>query len=309
MLPTNARRRFAACLSGLLMMLAAPAAHADPIQPSYTLTDLGTGNPTFSTDASGNGIVIAPNGQTAYAFPQTFTGTPMGGPTPAGFPLPPAAPSIDPNFNVTSWAMNPTLYPNGVAFALQLVSTYEGDYGWQQYNLYYTQRNPDGSWGQPVMLQPGPVLEGPPIGQSPGVEYWYSKSGNVLEAWQANGEYGPLSDSVYNMSTHSYINMATLPAIVDNGFALLTKYAVSPINFQILGMDDDGRILLEATHFANPNDVNSANGEELLLLTPAGVSSDPIALNAPEPASWAVMAMFIGALAAHHARQRMNPQR
>ncbi len=48
----------------------AQTANADPITiPGYTVTDLGSGTPTFSTGANGNGILNAPNGQ-LFAFQQ-----------------------------------------------------------------------------------------------------------------------------------------------------------------------------------------------------------------------------------------------
>ena len=48
--PTGSRRHFERSLAGLLLILITSAAYAMPIQPSYTLTDLG-GNLTRSTDA------------------------------------------------------------------------------------------------------------------------------------------------------------------------------------------------------------------------------------------------------------------
>jgi hypothetical protein len=71
----------------LLLLLSMPRAYADPITvPGCTVTDLGAGRPTFSTDASGNGILIAPNGE-KFAFPQTpFTNLTPGQGILANFP-------------------------------------------------------------------------------------------------------------------------------------------------------------------------------------------------------------------------------
>ncbi len=53
-----------------LLSFVASTASADPITiPGYTVTDVGSGTSTFSTGASGNGILNAPNGQ-SYAFQQ-----------------------------------------------------------------------------------------------------------------------------------------------------------------------------------------------------------------------------------------------
>ena len=107
MLRTIATRRLQASLLGLFMILATPATHADPIPPSYTITDLGNDpSPTFATytvgsgvtvttlqATSGNTVVIAANGQTAYPFSQPLSSTWM--PTPSGFPVPEAAPPAE----------------------------------------------------------------------------------------------------------------------------------------------------------------------------------------------------------------------
>ena len=49
--------------------------------------------------------------------------------------------------------------------------------------------------------------------------------------------------------------------------------------------------------------------EHALLLTPDGVSSDPIVMSTPEPGSWAVMALAMAAFAAHRARGVGNARR
>jgi hypothetical protein len=305
---TVAMRRLARFLTGVLLILATSAVHADPIQPSYTLTDLGSGNPTFSTDASGNGIVVAPNGQTAYPFPQTFTGTLLPGPQYANIPVPvpvPDQPSAYSMGTPFSGAMDATQYPNGTVLFLD----HWGWYGFGEYDLYSVQHNPDGTWGAPTILMQGPGFGGPGSDEwGSGVIDMLSKSGFLLmgKLIDANLPQSSLSNwsyTVSNLNTKSATNLATLPALVNNGYVLQSSY-YSPFktDMRILGMDDDGRILLDATHYSNPTDPNSATGQELLLLTPAGVTSDPIIMNAPEPGSWAVMAMALAACAAHRAR-------
>jgi len=185
-----ARRRFEVSLSGLLLILAASAAHAGSIQQSCTITDVGWGDPTFSTAVGGsqtgyfadgaNGIVIAPNGQTAYPFPVTCTGTEI--PTPTSFPLLDPAP-VSGNGPGFSFASSPVLYPNGIAITNDQVGVNApagGSSSWQRYDVYYVQRNPDGSWGQPVGLVQGTMNLGMAT-VGPNVGAMLSKSGEILE--------------------------------------------------------------------------------------------------------------------------------
>ena len=120
--PTGSRRRFERSLAGLLLILITSAAHADPIQPSYTLTDLG-GNLTRSTDASGSGIsVIAANGQTAYPFVQSLAGTQLPVSQWASLPVPKPAPPVYGN-GIPNWssAIDAVQYPNGMVTAIDAV--------------------------------------------------------------------------------------------------------------------------------------------------------------------------------------------
>jgi hypothetical protein len=152
-------------------------AYADPIVPSYTIADLGLGS--ISTDANGNGIIIASNGQT-YPFPQTFAGTSIM--TPANFPVLDPAPDSNNPF-AFSEATNVTLYPNGVATANDLVvNGFWNGHGsdWVRHDVYYAQRNPDGSWGPPILIEQGQTVSGPPISGGPYVSAVVNKSGNVL---------------------------------------------------------------------------------------------------------------------------------
>ena len=57
-------RRLETAVVIVTLGLVAMSAHADPITiPGYTVTDLGAGTPTLSTDANGTGVLNAPNGQ------------------------------------------------------------------------------------------------------------------------------------------------------------------------------------------------------------------------------------------------------
>jgi hypothetical protein len=127
------------------------SAHADPLGiPGYTVTDLGPGTPAFSTDANGNGVLNAPNGQ-IYAFPQASSSvlTPGQG-IMANFPLDIAAPMHPANgFAVVQ---NATMTTNGTVVATEV-------YGiggqWSEGVAYTVQLNANGSWGSPVTLWNG----------------------------------------------------------------------------------------------------------------------------------------------------------
>ena len=114
------------------------------------------------------------------------------------------------------------------------------------------------------------------------------KAGDILVSTQSSQLYGQPTVTLYNVNTQVSTDFSALPGLV--GFS----------NFRVLSMDQDGRILVLAN---NPNGSGTPESDDLLLLTPAGVLSDPIIMNAPEPGSWAVMAMALAACAAHRARR------
>jgi len=134
-----------------LLIALVSTADADSIPPSDTVTDLGSGT-AFTNDPNANGIVTAPNGPTAYAFPQTFTGTPFT--TPANFPLLDPVP-VGSNGTGYSYVSADSLYPNGIAIATDRIgfnAPLNGSQSWQGADIYDVQRDPDGSWGQPIAL-------------------------------------------------------------------------------------------------------------------------------------------------------------
>jgi hypothetical protein len=293
-----AKGRFEAFLAGLLIMLTS-AAHADPIQTSYTVTDLGSSPsnwdlssyPTFSTTASGVGTVTGPNGQT-YPFTQ-MSGTPLSTPQDgyymANFPVPiPAPPTNGGPFPNSSTASFRILYPNGIATAIDQVVDHYGLES-QRAVPYYVQRNLDGSWGQPIALGQGFGQSGPYAGW----DGWASpigvdKQGDILV--RTTGVQGPgdFNYTLYNIYKNTSTNLSTLPAPVNNGFQMVPSAWI----------DQDGRILLWAYHWLGTGPPST----DLLLLTPAGVSPDPI--NTPEPGSLAVMALAMAAFAVPRARGR-----
>jgi hypothetical protein len=282
-----AKKRSEALVAGLLMLLTS-AAHADPIQPSYTVTDLGSGNLNYST----YGIVIAPNGQTPYTFwlPSARTSTSTG--DLANLPVPETAPPTygGPFPRNGSTAIDATLYPNGIATAIDELEQTSYPQRSQTYIPYFVQRNPDGSWGQPVVLGQGWTNFGAFTSGGPGVSIdGLNKAGDILVTRQpSQGEMGFTTSTLYNIYTNTSTDLSTLPALVNNGFSFP----------KALSMDNDGRILLYAEH----QTATGSSSDDLLLLTPAGVSTDPI--NTPEPGSTAVVAMAMAAFAVHRARRR-----
>ena len=70
---SNVHAGFRFAIVVAMMMVATVEARADAIQ-GYTVTDLGVGEARLAKDASGNGVVIAPDGIMNYAFPRLGTG-------------------------------------------------------------------------------------------------------------------------------------------------------------------------------------------------------------------------------------------
>ena len=95
----------------------------------------------------------------------------------------------------------------------------------------------------------------------------------------------PYQAVLYKIGTHSLINLSDY--LLPQGYHDLHPLAI----------DDQGRILLWAAEGFN-------SAEYTLLLTPAGVTSDPIPLATPEPGSLAVMAVAMAGLAVHRIRER-----
>ena len=288
-----AKRCFEAFLTAILVMLTS-VAHADPIPPTYTVTDLGSTPvapfsayvPTYSTDAGGNRTVIGPNGQ-SYAFPQAVAGTPLPSSEWAGLPVPqPIPPTYGMSSPNWSTAIDATLYPNGIVTAVDAVSQNSRTW-WLSAVPYYIQRNPDGSWGPPVVIGPGSTEEGPP---NWGVTILgMDKAGNILIQTMNPQFTSGFDYSVYNTNTKISTDLSTLSALISGkGFSY----------FEVFGMDNQGRILLQAEQQM----AWGSYATDLLLLSPAGVSSDPI--NTPEPGSLAVMALAFAAFAIQRARRR-----
>jgi hypothetical protein len=150
---------------------------------------------------------------------------------------------------------------------------------------YSVQRNADGSWGQTNVIWYGTQQEGqgPIIGGT--TIAGINSHNQVLGTMSLTAAY-PLTNAVmYDINSHTLTNLSTLPALA--GYLNLLPVAI----------DDSGRILVQASPVAG-------GPEQSLLLTPAGVSSDPLAVPAPEPGSFAVMALAMAAFAVKGIRER-----
>ena len=100
--------------------------------------------------------------------------------------------------------------------------------------------------------------------------------------------YGQPTVTLYNVNTQVSTDLSTLPGLADTASRI----------------SGSSRWIRTGGSWCWPiNPSEYRESDDLLLLTPAGVSSDPIIMNAPEPGSWAVMAMALAACAAHRARE------
>jgi hypothetical protein len=267
------------------------AAKGDPITiPCYTVTDLGAGTPTFSTDASGNGVLNAPSGQT-YAFPQTpNTSLTPGQGIMANFPLQDQSPTSSNLFDsseVTRAIMN----SNGVV-AATLVSGYggiqNGDISEGTESEFLVQRNPNGTWGQQTLAYQSaePTSTGPTGFQVVGLS-----NTNQILIQNGNLSQGLSQALVYNLNTNTLIDLASLLRSAN-----LTYYG-----FTSVAIDDAGRILLQAQVTLNGSDPNPFTN---LLLTPDGLAAGPLEVAAPEPGTLGIMLMAVTGFAAHRFRER-----
>jgi hypothetical protein len=305
----------------LILSAMATAACADPVSPSYAVTDLGPGAVTltassgalvpvnpggsvdWSTAGAGAQIVSVSNGQVAYPFtliPPTPL-EPYEG-TMSGFPLATPAPVNNPGsygnpLNVYSTIVSSALSnANGIVAAIDSAGVF-GHQGAE--TVYYVQRNPDGSWGSPTVAWGGSTqfAQGPNVG---GAAIAGINNLNQIVG-TANVGYMGQSNAVllYDINSHTLTNLSTLPAVA--GY----------LNLLPIAIDDQGRILVDADPIPGATvQARFGSAEQTLLLTPDGVSADPLSVPAPEPGSIAVLALAALAFAAHHNRgRRSSPTR
>jgi hypothetical protein len=282
----------------LLLGPAATLAHADPLTiPGYTVTDLGYGTTTFSTEANGTGVLNAPNGQ-IYAFAQTDNTvlTPGQGIL-ANAPLPTSA-IIDGSglygngANTFGYIQSAVMNANGIIAATD-------DWGiegrWAFGSAYFLQINANGSLSPSSGLWTSNIIQDEPFIYS-NVITGLNNLNQILGSVGVDPTRAIDTDAVlYNVNSHTLTDLTQLFASSSTA-TWLTRYN----GLQPIALDNDGRILVSASAF-NPN---IGGWQTNLLLTPNGLSASPLEVPAPEPGTLAVMLLAIAGFAAHRVRER-----
>jgi hypothetical protein len=292
-----AQRYLTALLASLLANVLASSAHGDPITiPGYSVTNLGTGTPMFSTDAAGNGILTTGSGQ-VYAWQPTNSTVLTEAQIQAGnYPFGPNPYANDlltygNPANAYQIVVNAIENSNGLV-AATIASGVSGHYGYA--SVVPVQVGSNGTWTI------SPVAEGWSSNEQflgspstvPGLVVGLNNLNQILGNMGVDPfRYFTTDPVIYNVGTHTLTDLATLfYANPQDTFA----------NFQAISLDADGRILLSAT------DNNPQTGFDAvdLLLTPTEISSDPLEVPAPEPGTLAIAVLAIAGVAAHQLRER-----
>lgn len=248
--------------------------------PSYTATDLGVGSARFSKATGEDATITAPDGRTVYAFPRTdnevrdphsllasfppFTGAPIHDPRTHG----------NPAFAFDQFSpFNVFLNQSGV-----FVATEEKGVSGYFKNGYLgtASRQADGTFG-PVM--PVPNSSSPYDGYTRAVDL--NNRGQAI-VYSSNDPYGDGNVALFDLKTGQKTDINQIysgedPLYLREHLSINTYY--SPY------LDDQGRILAKGDSFSSDG---RWTGTHTLLLTPAGVSSAPIAT--PEPTALATLA-------------------
>jgi hypothetical protein len=280
-------------IAACFLYVLSASAQADPLT-NFTLTDLGPGTPTFATGANG-GIVIAGNGQTAYAF-QAVQDTSFSSPQslPANFPLAGPPPPItspgaydDPSLVYSTVSGPIATNGNGLYVAIDASGVY-GHQGTSE--VYDVTQNANGTWSSPTgMWTGGMQFDGTPsagLASITGINKLNEVLGVGADPTATNGAGLPQT-YLYDANTNSLLNLSTLGVLLAGGWNNIVPIAI----------DQQGRILLEA---GGPI-LNASAPEHTLLLTPQGVSSNPLAVPAPEPGALALAVVTLAALAVRQA--------
>jgi hypothetical protein len=271
------------------------AVQADPLT-TFTLTDLGTGTPTFASEANG-GVVIAGNGQMVYPFqlaqdtrldPQQLLSSHI--------PMLDPAPVNDPNTYhdpIRAYSTPLSAFTNGQGTYVA-IDAY-GVYGHRgSADVYSVKRNPDGTWGNPTAMWSGgdqfDGLPSPALASITGI----NKLNEVLGMGSGGGFSWPQT-YLYELNSRTLLNLGDLNVLQSGGWN----------NLRPIAIDDQGRILLQAS--LNP--VMGDRHQHTLLLTPEGVSSDPLAVPAPEPGPLALAVLTITAQALRRAARAFRQAR
>lgn len=292
MILTPTHRALITLLAIGFAMASTRSAQADPIvdtQPAiagYNLIDLGPGNPTFST-LNGTQVVIGSNGL-AYAYQPSPALTPANTQqlTASGFPItqwgyaPPA-----------QWGDNSSGYinplTNGEGYVVFQRQFLETSYHLGGGDLYEVKQNLDGSWASPIQLWSttgSNVMSAPPDSQAVAV----NRLGEVLGLGQSIDPKQLQDALLYLPKLNKYVDLYSVSSAAD------TWRVLAPV-----GLDEQGRVLLGGySSTALLRGSSTAGIQDSLLLVPPDVSSDPIAIPAPEPGSLALAALIIVGLVA-----------
>ena len=177
---------------------------------------------------------------------------------------------------------------NGIAVA---IVTPGGDGQPTSGTAYYSQHNADGSWSSPTSILQGNGQYNGNLGIS---VVGLNNLNQVLGTVSSIGQYDQYNATVlYNIGTHTLTNLSALAL---NG--PLSGYVYA--NIVPVAIDDSGRILLQAAPYGG----SAVQGEQTLLLTPTDMPGNPVP--APEPGSFAVMALAAAAFAWHRIRERQR---
>ncbi len=296
---SRALRYLPALLASLLATVLASSAHGDPITiPGYTVNNLGTGTPTFSTDTAGNGILTTASGQDYAWQPTNSTVFLTEGADPSGqvirsarIRMPHDLMTYGNPANAYQMVVSAIENSNGIV-AATIASGVSGHYGYA--GVVPVQVGSNGTWN---------LL--------PGAEGWSSNEQFLGYPTSVGGlvvGLNKLNEILGNMGVDPLRGILTDPVIYNVGSNTLTDlaklFSANPQNtfgnFQALSLDADGRILLSAA------DVNPQTGYAAvdLLLTPTGLSSDPLEVPAPEPGTLAIAVLAIAGVAAHQLPER-----
>ena len=277
-----AQRYLPPLLTSLLATVVVSSAHADPLTiPGYTVTNLGTGTPTFSTDATGNSILTTGSGQ-VYAWQPTNNTVLTEAQIQAGkYPFGPNPYANDLKTygnpaNAYQMVLSAMENSNGLV-AATIASGVSGHYGYA--SVVPVQVGSNGAWN----LVPG--AEGWSSNEQyiglpatvPGLVVGLNNLNEILGNMGVDPLHGILTDPViYNVGSNTLTDLATLfSANPQDTFA----------NFQASSLDADGRILLSAADF-DPLNPQTGFTTVDLLLTPTGLSPDHSKSPPPSPARW-----------------------
>jgi hypothetical protein len=292
-----AQRYLPVLLGPLLVAAVVSSAHADPLTiQGYTVTNLGTGTPMFSTDATGNGILTTASGQ-VYAWQPTNSTVLTQAQIQAGnYPFGPNPYAHDlmtygNPANAYQMVVSAIENSNGIV-AASIASGVSGHYG--DTGVVPVQVGSNGTWN---------VL--------PGAEGWSSNEQFLGTPATVSGlvvGLNNLNEILGNMGVDPLRDITTDPVVYNVGSNALTDlatlFSANPQNtfgnLQAISLDAEGRILLSAAE-SNPQTGFAAVD---LLLTPTGLSPDPLEVPAPEPGTLAIAVLAIAGVAAHQLRER-----